>query len=512
VRANALALVLTAITAALATLLFATERRLGLDQRVSTRYRFHAIPVALSMLYHHQPHDYTAIRPLAMRFQDPARALDDEIRDSIHVNYADDEGRYFWVADDRGLADFVLASFALFGPHVSSLSDFLLALLVLTLVLYTLGYWRTPAALLLPITVLFGWLALAQVLIDRLPFPNAQGCWGEEVALTESRMFDVLALVSVLHLAILAGSRIPLTPFAWATAIPQVALLLFLYHARSSLGWQYLALFSIVALRVARWGVQRIRHVDHTPLQTLNRPLLVGLVLGISLFGLKQYQHWVYHRHYTQEYGQRTFWHNALMGLAFHPALRMELPMAYCDDRNAVDLVLGRMAEADPALDRNQWNWQAALNSLGNHNRFDWNRYESTARSIYFTVWRDHPGEMVECYALHKPLAVWRQVRLIASRLARGLVRGRMPELFIGLIVVSLALGAITVMSRRDPPLRNQMQSLARLMGILIPFSLIPGLAFYPAVTTVACFMLLAVSLAGFGTVLIATRIVPPPR
>jgi len=87
-----------------------------------------------------------------------------------------------------------------------------------------------------------------------------------------------------------------------------------------------------------------------------------------------------------------------------------------------------------------------------------------------------------------------------------------MPELFIGLIVVSLALGAITVMSRRDPPLRNQMQSLARLMGILIPFSLIPGLAFYPAVTTVACFMLLAVSLAGFGTVLIATRIVPPPR
>jgi hypothetical protein len=385
-------------------------------------------------------------------------------------------------------------------------------MLVFALVLYTVGYWRAPAALFLPMTVLLGWLAIAQVLPDRLPFPNSQGVWGEDVALTESRMFDVLALVSVLHLAILAGTRLPVGRLAWATAVPHAALLIFLYHARSSLGWQYLALFSIVALRLVWWGAQRVRYGDRTQLGALYRPLFVALLLGLSLAGLKQYQHGVYHRHYTQEYGQRTFWHNALMGLAFHPVLRFELPMAYCDDRNAVDLVLARMAEVDPSLDRNQWNWQAALNSLGNHNQFDWNRYESTARSIYFGLWRDRPVEMVECYALSKPLDLWRQARLVVSRLARGLLRGQMPELLLGLLLIVPGVGVIVTASRRDQVIRDEVRSLARLTGILIPFSLIPGLAFYPAITTVACFALLALILGGLITIQAMAWLVVPAK
>ena len=70
-KSNALALVLSAVTGVLVCLLFATDRRLGLHQFASTRYRFHAIPVAMSTLYHHRPHDYTALRNLAMRFTTP---------------------------------------------------------------------------------------------------------------------------------------------------------------------------------------------------------------------------------------------------------------------------------------------------------------------------------------------------------------------------------------------------------------------------------------------------------
>src|SRR5262249_22143044 len=152
------------------------------------------------------------------------------------------------------------------------------------------------------------------------------------------------------------------------------------------------------ALRFGAWAVQRLRDADLAPRSALARPLFVALVLAVSLVGLKQYQRAAYHRHYTSTYGQRTFWHNALMGLAYHPRLRDELPMALCDDRNAVDLVLARMEERDPNLDKNQWNWQAALNSLGNHNAFDWNRYEAVARGIYFDLWRSRPTQMTACY------------------------------------------------------------------------------------------------------------------
>ena len=83
----------------------------------------------------------------------------------------------------------------------------------------------------LPLVVVFGWLALAQVMLHRVPFPNGQGYWGEEIALYESRMFDLLALVSVLHLAVLAAARPAVNRLAWVTAIPQAAILVFLYHA-----------------------------------------------------------------------------------------------------------------------------------------------------------------------------------------------------------------------------------------------------------------------------------------
>ena len=111
-------LVLTAATCALVCLLFTAERRLGLHQSLSTRYRFHAIPVAVSTLYHNRPHDYTAHRSLAMSFHDAGRDIDEQIREAIRPESVIDGGTYYWVADDRGLADFVVGAFWLFGPQV----------------------------------------------------------------------------------------------------------------------------------------------------------------------------------------------------------------------------------------------------------------------------------------------------------------------------------------------------------------------------------------------------------
>ena len=310
-------------------------------------------------------------------------------------------------------------------------------------------------------------------------------------------MFDALALVSVLHLAILAGSGQTVSRLAWATAIPQSVMLVFLYHARSSLGWQFVALFWLVGVRVGWWMLNRIRCEDRPSAALLARPLFVGGVLALLLVGLKLYQRAVYHPHYAKVYGQRTFWHNALMGLAYHPVLRDELPMTHCDDRDAVDLVLARMEAREPGLDKNVWNWQAALNSLGNHNRFDWNRYETFAKGIYFESWRNRPLQMAECYAYYKPRDILCQARIIGDRLARGSMRGAMPEFLAGCVLTITALAYLIAQARRDPGVRVWLRSLTRVVAVVIPFSLIPGIAFYPALTTVACFYLLSGTIAG---------------
>lgn len=511
IKANALAFALSAVIAVLVCLLFATDRRLGLHQFASTRYRFHAIPVAISTLYHHRPHDYTAMRTLAHHFHNPTRDLDEQIQHAIHPDYDPGNGSYFWVADDRGLADYVIGAFWLFGPETLSLSNFLFVVLGLALALYAIGYWHTPAALMLPLVVVFGWLALAQVMLHRVPFPNGQGYWGEEIALYESRMFDLLALVSVLHLAVLAAAGPSVSRLAWAMAIPQAAILVFLYHARSSIGWQYLALFALVAVRFGAWAAQRLRDTERAPRSILARPFFVALVLAFSLIGLKQYQRAAYHRHYTSTYGQRTFWHNALMGLAYHPRLRDELPMALCDDRNAVDLVLARMEERDPNLDKNQWNWQAALNSLGNHNAFDWNRYEGVARGIYFDLWRSRPTHMAECYGYYKPRDISRQIRLTAVRIEARAETGGAPELVFGLCLLLAAFAGVIGVARLDAGFRASFRSHALTVAIVIPFSLIPGIAFYPAITTVSCFYLLSLMLGSLLSINLCSWLLKKP-
>lgn len=503
IESNAVPLAFTGVLVVLVALLAATDVRLGLHQFASNRCRFHAIPVAVSVLYHQRPHDYTADRSLAMRFQNTTPELDQQIREAIHQPH-DHSGTYFWVADDRGLADYTIAAFQLFGPTTRSLSMFYFLLLGLTLALFVVGFWQSPAALLLPIFALLTWLAIAQVLPYPMPFPSAQGVWAERLPLYESRMFDVLALVSVLHLALLVANS-NVNRAAWFTAVPQAAFLVFLYHSRSSIGWQYLALFTLIGGRFGWWAVQRFRS-GVIPRTSLARPVFVALLLVGSLIGLKQFQRAVYHPEYLTEHGQRTFWHNALMGLQFHPRLRDELPMPLCDDRCTSDFVLSKMAERDPNLDRERWNSEIAMNSLGNHNRFDWDGYEAVARELYLDQWRSRPDEMAMCYGYYKPV----EVALLAGRIAKQLVRvslaGKAREFVGGLVLVLAAAAGTIVVARRDPRFRGELRALCGVTAVFLPFSLIPGIAFYPAIISVACFYVLGSICGGLAIVLIASH------
>src|SRR5690349_6971751 len=135
VRANAVQLGLFWGAIGLITLLYCADSRLRLYRSPSNRLRYHAIPVAVSRLYHGWPRNYTASHSLAMQFHNTNRRVADILRESLHPPYPIGTGIYFWVADDRGLADYVVASFRLFGPRLHSLSQFYCLVLATTVLI-----------------------------------------------------------------------------------------------------------------------------------------------------------------------------------------------------------------------------------------------------------------------------------------------------------------------------------------------------------------------------------------
>lgn len=497
-RRNALPLALAGAAFLLLALLFRTDREQELYKSLGNRYRFHAIPVALAQIYHHTPHDYTSFTCIAHRFQNTERDIQELIDEAIAQPLPENPTTYYWVADDRGLGDYVYVAFRLYGPRVKSLTKLFFLALGVSLGLFVVGYWRKPAALLLPVAVLFGILALAQVLKLRAEIPFSGTIWQEEIALYESRMFDMLALMACFHLALLAvAPRVPRA--AWFTALPQAALLLLLYHARSSLGWQYLALFMVIGGRLAGWGWQRWRAAEKPGWSSVARPMIVAAALIASLVGLAQYKRATYNPAYFAERGTRTFWHNALMGFVYHPELRESFDTTSVSDYHTVVFILRQMrATNDPRLDPT-WEPVNIMNSLGCHCRFDWNTYDQVAKEQYFRFWREHPRQAAECYAYYKPV----EVEMLGAKMLQLLVREvgtyRARNLLPGLAVCLLALGIAFAAGRRSPEVRGGTRTAFRLGLVMILFAAIPGVAFYPAITTLSCFYVGLPAVAGLG-------------
>ncbi len=501
-RRNAIPALLTGAACLLLALLGRTDRDKELYEGVSHRYRFHAIPVAISQVYHHREHDYTSSTKLAHRFQDTKLDLDSLIWEMIWFPPKDDTETYYWTADDRGLSDYVALAFRLYGPKTKSLTKFYFLILGAAVAFFAIGYWRNPGVLLIPILVLFGMLALAQTLKLRTQLPSGVFEWQEEIALHESRMFDLLAMISWFHLALLAVAP-RVTRATWLTAAPQAALILFLYHARSSLAWEYLALMSMIGVRVGGWCWRRLVKANRPTLDEVARPVVVGVLVIASLAALGSYKRSTYNPVYFQELGPRTFWHNALMGFCYHPELRDSLSVTVSDQEIA-KLIIRHMQETnDPRLNPS-WELNTMMNSLGGHCRFDWRTYEQVAKEIYLSVWREHPNEAMSCYAYYKPLNIYALGKLRIGMLEQVADTHQSRTLLPGFLFAIFGLVAATIFARRSPEFREEYRAAFRVALGILPFSLIPGIAFYAAVTTLACFYIGFVVVLGFALVGVA--------
>lgn len=376
---------------------------LGLDQGASNRIRFHAIPVALAATVHGLPHDYTSRITIAHRFQNETTPLNEVIAAGKSAKISSDDQVYFWPADDRGMADYVIAAFKLFGYKERSLYLFYFVLLGLSCAVCIVAYKHDTRALAI--------LALALVAIwtflPVLPLASegsflsvgAVADSGDHVALFETRIFDVLAFVAVLHIALFVFKQVRPSFLAVGSLVIQTFFFFFLYHARSSLGWMLVAIIALISFAVFRG----MRHHDGLSLgERLGPPAIASVVILLMASALGGYKQLTYHPRYLGELGARTFWHNALMGLGadkgFKETYRLDI-----NDRLIIEAVIWYVKTIKGIELPPEWNADHILFSLGSHTDFDWKTYETYARQFYFYIWEKHTLRTLRTYVVMKP-------------------------------------------------------------------------------------------------------------
>lgn len=371
------------------------------------RMRYHAIPVAMSYLYHGRKHDYAAYWQIAIPFQDTVSSTQTRIDHALTQVVPAADKTYYWTADDRGLADYVIAAFFIFGPHVTSLFWLWFAILGASLISAALAFRRDPIALAVITTTM---IAIGAT----IPIYTRASHADLAIHISESRMFDVLGAITFVHLLLLClRPQHASWPERLLALVVPVAMMGFLLHTRSTLIWMMLVVMVIaVSTAVIRWRRGHVAGAGHAL-----APAALLVVAWMTAMGI---QHAEANRAYRTQIGPRTVWHNILMGFHVSPAFAQALQFPGLDDGVAVAAVLRDMKERDDPRLGPDWTRDNILNSLGSHSRFDWVTYEAAARRLVFATLASDPRAALLLFLRDKPLAVLTTLNCTTLRLLPG--------------------------------------------------------------------------------------------
>lgn len=475
--------------------LHARGLELSLDKNPTDRMRFHAIPVAISSLYLGWPADYTGMKSMAMHFQ-VSGPIEPLIHWAVAYKPPPVDGVYYWAADDRGMADYVIWAFWLLGPGLRSLYLFYFVFLGVTCVLFLLEARHRAELYALLIFTLAGMYASLGV----IPLANLSPTAFDPVTIYEPRTIELLSFIPTMHLAF-AGLLDPRwTRGRIAIAALQAVLLAWCYLARSSISWQ-IGFIVLVSVSHVAWNWFQDRRAGQSVPSSrrwFSRPGVVPLLVVATAFtSLFAYQRLVFHPAYFNESGARVVWHNALMGVGSDSELGPKYKLSV-SDADSIEAVLAYLRQNNDTRLNPEWTMQTFLNSLGSHVEVDWKRYDEAARDLYFHIWRENPGTMVRLYTVKKPLEIF-------SMLTGASRMDSMPQRNIHNLYFSpLSAGALTL---AFPGLLLALVARARLgvlalwTPVLFVMGLVPGLMFYSVpLTMMGAFVALAISIYLFAT------------
>jgi len=479
--------------------IFQRGLQLGLVESVGPRMQYHAIPVAISVLYHGHPHDYTALRGVAIPFQGPA-PVKEYVREAIDKK-VEQRDTYYWVADDRGSADFVILAFKAFGPKTFSMYLLWFVCLLFTTTLFLASFRNRLWCLALLGLVLIGiYTAVSTLpLADEATFLSVQSVGGgplSAVGIYETRFLDVLAMIPVVHICLFAMQRSWVSSdWQIAALIGQVCFFFFLYHARSSLGWQIVAIVGFLSLVVV-YRIWRGRKKENKKFDRFTNPVVVIAALVIGLGALSIYKHATYNSRYFLDMGARTFWHNILMGI-HEREVSDRYQLTGVGDLEVATAVIKYAQQSGCENQVIKLDPQGLLNSLGGHGEQDWFSYEKCARKLYTHLWKNHTRSMVHNYLVIKPqqtlstlLNVSRSAHANFSETIRHQLSVGWHPLTGTPFIFALV---ILLVARKD--LYRRLGSLFALLAVVLVASLIPSIVFYSVILTLGGFFVALASL-----------------
>jgi len=380
------------------------------------RFYYHTLPVVLSAMEFGHVYDHTA--KMSVRnavWSIPINTnLDSVINQvqAIETPAPPDElwlndQVYFWMVDDRGLADFTFIAFKLFGLQMASLGLLWYLVFFVGGLLGLLASWRSRSSLVLFLL----YFTTCAILLPGIYRPTLDPMTGLDV-------------IPVQHISDPRLSAILMIPFVMT---------IWVLSKRTRLGFGN-AFIGLIA-SIFAWFIISIRSSNKTYLYALCFVVIVFFVVRsfldmklskVSLYllvmvlvvggGFRHFYGQLEHPDY-QSVGKRTVWHNAVMGLAYSSSLSQELGVTV-SDHEALALVIAfqetgnldiaaRVVKADPekyrALAQVALNWDPST--------FDWQKLEASARSVMISVFREHPIASLKLFLLEKPNAYLQNIR-----------------------------------------------------------------------------------------------------
>jgi hypothetical protein len=327
-----------------------------------------AVPPALSQVVFGWDRHYTSLGVVSDTFRE---ATSKQPMDAAHIDAAiarvqaidrrvvGDQYELLG-SDDKGIVDFVVVSFVMFGLHVERTLYLYFVVLGVSTGLFAVAFIRLPAYLLL----VASFHVMLFLLLPAVAF-NPQ--LGSPLAL---RAMPLLAMVACLH-CILYLLRPAGTRWQLGFVVAQIALLTIVVHLRSTSIWEPATVFVMgLTLAVAPWLRQhRLTSADR---RVALLRLMPALFVLVGQLGLAAYRTVGFPVEYQrgEQITTRVFWHNIFSGLAFQPSLAERYQLRV-DDVSVIRATGQYLHEKGRDAD-----WAAVGGTSPNFSRVRWAAYD----------------------------------------------------------------------------------------------------------------------------------------
>jgi hypothetical protein len=308
------------------------------------------------------------------------------------------------IFNDQGLIEFFHAAFWIFGVDVKSLYYFYFALLVSSIVIYLVVFWRDYAAC----ALIFACAAAV--------FPFMSGFLFEQnqlISISSPRFLSTLGIIPLLYI-LLTFFAANSTSIRWTTLIAlllQSALLSFAIAIRSSSLWMEIAFGLAVIACIASAIVQWKRRGDRLMLQTLllSRGAIALYVIA-ALFLCSSGRLFFALPNCGIGLGMHSFWHDIFIGFAEHPGSQSEFGF---DHEITGDAISGEAAKRYAEENHLPYQTEPDIYVATRSSRLlgvdgvpfgSWQTYEHVMRSVVLDFVRRHPRYTLETFLIFKPL------------------------------------------------------------------------------------------------------------